>query len=49
MTRGQILCVPMILAGAALIYWAYQRTGAQSQADLAAQGYIDGALAAPGK
>jgi phosphatidylglycerol:prolipoprotein diacylglycerol transferase len=27
MTRGQILCVPMILAGATLIYWAYHRKG----------------------
>ncbi|MEY2997955.1 MAG: hypothetical protein RIQ82_1336, partial [Bacteroidota bacterium] len=25
MTRGQILCVPMILIGIALIFWAYRR------------------------
>ncbi len=31
MTRGQILCVPMILAGAALIYWAYHRGAPQAR------------------
>lgn len=31
MTRGQILCVPMVLFGGALIYVAYQKQNAQAQ------------------
>ncbi|MNP87420.1 Prolipoprotein diacylglyceryl transferase [compost metagenome] len=32
LTMGQVLCVPMILGGIALIVWAYRRQAAQGVA-----------------
>ena len=34
MTRGQILCIPMILLGLYLLWYAYGRSGARSSRDL---------------
>ncbi|MFO6379145.1 prolipoprotein diacylglyceryl transferase family protein, partial [Pseudomonas aeruginosa] len=32
LTMGQVLCVPMVLAGIALMVWAYRRDAAQPKA-----------------